>query len=336
MTETLAPAVIANTAQADSGSDAPTDAPRAAMGEADATASTAQLRAWATALAGDELRARETASAGLDRAAATAPQRIWALLEDAAPDVRRGAVFYWLDRFDPSDAVAVDALGRRLADPDPTVRAMALSAVQRFPSAAVRHALPALNAALTNRDGSTETRAAAARLIGTLDADGRDAVAALTQVATDDPQPAVRSACLVALCRVATVDQAAPVLQHALQHDAQPTVRGVAAVRLGKLGGAAAGAASALAAALADAEPSVQRRAADALVELGPLAVAPVIARLDATEPTIRRLAVFVLGKLGPAAKPALAPLRERLQDSDAEVKQLAELAIRRIEAGGR
>ena len=58
----------------------------------------------------------------------------------------------------------------------------------------------------------------------------------------------------------------------------------------------------------------------------------PAADKLEATDPGVRRLAVFVLGKLGADAKPALDALRKRLQDPDAEVKQLAELAIRRIE----
>jgi hypothetical protein len=41
---------------------------------------------------------------------------------------------------------------------------------------------------------------------------------------------------------------------------------------------------------------------------------------------------VFVLGKLGADAKPALESLRKLQQDPDAEVKQLAPLAVRRIE----
>ena len=55
--------------------------------------------------------------------------------------------------------------------------------------------------------------------------------------------------------------------------------------------------------------------------------------KLDASDVDVRRLAVFVLAKLGADAKPALDSLRQLQQDSDAEVKQLAQLAVRRIEA---
>lgn len=301
-----------------------------------ATATVDQLRSWATALAGGDVRTREAAAEGLDRAALAGQPPLWALLRDASPQVRRGAIFYWLDRFDPADSESVAALSKCLSDQDPTVRAIAMSAAQRFPAGAVAQALPQLSIVLTDRQNGAETRAAAARLIGTLEAQSREAVPALVKAARGDPDPPVRSACLLSLCRVAAAEQAAPVLQQVLQQDAQATVRGVAALRLGKLGPSAAGAAPALAAALADSDEGVRRKAADALAALGAAAVTPASGKLEAADPGVRRLAVFVLGKLGADAKPALDALRKRLQDPDAEVKQLAELAIRRIEGTGR
>ena len=258
------------------------------------------------------------------------------MLQDASPQVRRGAIYYWLDRFDPADSEVVAALSRCLSDQDPAVRAIAMSAAQRFPAAVVAQVLPQLSAVLAERQNSTETRASAARLIGTLDAQGREAAGALAQAAGSDPDPPVRSACLLSLCRVAAADQAVPVLQQVLQKDAQAAVRGVAAVRLGKLGPPAAAAAPALADALADSDEGVRRKAADALAALGAAAVTPAVGKLEAADAGVRRLAVFVLGKLGATAKPALDALRKRLQDPDAEVKQLAELAIERIEGTNR
>lgn len=304
----------------------------AGQGVAQSSPTASQWRAWTAALAGEDVKARETAAAGLDRVAAVDPQPLWTLLEDAAPEVRRGAIFYWLDRFDPADSEAVAALRQRLTDQDPAVRAIALSAARRFPSAALLESLPPLSLVLADRQSSAETRAAAARLIGTLEAPGREAVPVLTQAAGDDPDPSVRSACLLSLGRVAAADQAVAVLLQALQQDAEANVRGLAAVRLGRFGPAAAAAAPRLADALADGDESVRRKAADALAELGPAAVTPIIGKLDAADVGVRRLAVFVLGKLGTHAKPALQALGNRLQDPDAEVKQLAELAIRRIE----
>ena len=291
-----------------------------------------QLRSWATALAGDAVQAREAAAAGLDQAAKAGTPPLWALLQDASPAVRRGAIFYWLDRFDPADSDAVAALSRCLSDQDPTVRGLAMSAAQRFPAGALKESLPQLNGVLRDRKDGAETRAAAARLIGTLDTQAGEAAETLAQAAVGDPDPSVRSAALMSLCRVAPADQAAAVLQQVLARDVEARVRGMAAVRLGKLGPPAAGAAPALADALADSDEGVRRKAADALVTLGAAAVTPAAEKLEATDPGVRRLAVFVLGKLGADAKPALDALRKHLQDPDAEVKQLAELAIRRIE----
>jgi HEAT repeat protein len=291
-----------------------------------------QLRSWATALAGDAVQAREAAAAGLDQAAKAGTPPLWALLQDTSPTVRRGAIFYWLDRFDPADSDAAAALSKCLSDPDPTVRALAMSAAQRLPAGALKKSLPQLSGVLTDRKNGSETRAAAARLIGTLDTQAGEAAETLAQAAVGDPDPSVRSAALMSLCRAAPADQAAAVLQQVLVRDVQASVRGMAAVRLGKLGPPAAGAAPALADALADSDEGVRRKAADALVTLGAAAVTPASGKLEAADPGVRRLAVFVLGKLGADAKPALDALRKRLQDSDAEVKQLAELAIRRIE----
>ncbi len=290
-----------------------------------------QLRAWATALAGDAVQAREAASAELDRAAKAGTPPLWALLQDSSPAVRRGAIFYWLDRFDPADSDAVAALTKCLSDQDPAVRAIAMSAAQRFPAGVLTKSLPQLCAVLTDRKNGAETRAAAARLIGTLEAQGAEAAEALAQAAVGDPDASVRSAGLMSLCRTAPADQAAAVLQQVLVRDVQASVRGMAAVRLGKLGPPAASAAPALADALADPDEGVRRKAAAALAALGAAAVTPAAGKLNAADAGVRRLAVFVLGKLGPDAKPALDALRKRLEDPDAEVKQLAELAIRRI-----
>jgi HEAT repeat protein len=300
--------------------------------EAGENATVAQLRSWATALAGGDVRTREAAAEALDQAAKAGHQPLWALLQVTSPQVRRGAIYYWLDRFNPADSEAVAALSKGLSDQDPAVRAMAMSAAQRFPAEAVAQALPQLSVLLTNRQNSAETRAAAARLIGTLEAQAGEAAGALAQAAVGDPDASVRSAGLLSLCRAAPADQAAAVLQQVLARDAQASIRGVAAVRLGKLGPSAAGAAPALAEALADRDEGVRRKAADALAALGAAAVTPAVGKLEAADAGVRRLAVFVLGKLGTTAKPALDALRKRLQDPDAEVKQLAELAIRRIE----
>jgi len=291
-----------------------------------------QLRSWAAALVGNDVSAREAASERLERVSVGGGQWLLSLLQDASPDVRRGAVFYWLDRFDPADAAVVAALAKRLSDPDASVRKLALTAAQRFPLDTIVQSLPQLTAMLGHPQESAESRAAAARLIGTLDAAAHDAVPALAKAAAADPDPAVRSACVLSICRAAPAADAVAALRQVLRQDSQANLRGLAATRLGKLGQATAAVAPELAEALADRDDGVRRKAADALALSGAAAVAPTMQKLQAPDVAVRRLAVFVLAKLGPDAKPALEALRKLQQDPDAEIKQLAELAVRRIE----
>ena len=246
--------------------------------------------------------------------------------------MRRGTVFYLLDRFDPADVAAVAALTKCLTDQDASVRRLALSAAQRFPPDGLVQALPQLIAILSHPQMSPDARAAAARLIGTLEGAAHDAVPALLKAATADPDPAVRSAGVLSLCRAAPAEDAVAALRQVLRQDSQANLRGLAAARLGKLGRAAGAAAPELAESLSDRDEGVRRKAADALAALGKSAVEPTMQKLDASDVVVRRLAVFVLGKLGADAKPALESLRKLQQDSDAEVKQLAQLAVRRIE----
>jgi len=292
-----------------------------------------QLQSWAAAMVGNDVQAREAASEKLDQVSIAGLQPLLPLLQNASPEVRRGTVFYLLDRFDPADAAVVAALTKCLTDKDASVRRLALSAAQRFPLEGVVQALPQLVAMLSDPQESADSRAAAARLIGTLDTAAHDAVPALVRAAGGDPDPTVRSACVLSVCRVAPAEEAVAALRPILRQDSQANLRGLAATRLGKLGQAAAAAAPELAEALADRDEGVRRKAADALALLGPASVAPTMQKLDATDVGVRRLAVFVLAKLGADARPALDALRKLQQDSDAEVKQLAELAVRRIEA---
>lgn len=291
-----------------------------------------QLQSWAAALVSNDVQTREAASEKLDQAVIAGAQPLVPLLQDASPDVRRGTVFYLLDRFDPADVAVVAALTKCLADQDASVRRLALSAAQRFPPEGLVTALPSLITIVSHPQASPDSRAAAARLIGSLEGAARDAIPALLKAATADPDPTVRSAGVLALCRAAPAKDAVAALRQVLRQDSQANLRGLAATRLGKLGQPAGAAAPELAESLADRDDGVRRKAADALVALGPPAVAPTMQKLAASDVAVRRLAVFVLGKLGADAKPALESLRKLQQDSDAEVQQLAQLAVRRIE----
>lgn len=294
----------------------------------------AQWQAWAEALSGNDAAARQTAAEELERLAADGAVAFVGALRDESPDVRRCAAFYLIDRFDPADAAMVQAFTAALSDTDGPVRRMALSVAKRFPKDALATAAPQLAVTLENQGETATDRAAVARLIATLEADARPVLPKLLKAMHDDPDKSVRSACLMAVSRVAEPADAVTAFRQMLTDDTDASVRGLAAVRLGRLGPVANVAAADLANAMEDSDDSVARKAADALVAIGSTTVSAAAAKLNSAEPKVRRLAVFVLGRIGPAASPALDGLKERLQDKDREVRLLAEMAIQRIEGG--
>ena len=293
-----------------------------------------QWQAWADALAGDNDEARRRAAEELDRLAAEGAVAFAECLRHESPEVRRCAAFYLIDRFDPSDAAMVQAFTAALSDEDGPVRRMALSVAKRLPRDAQVAAAPQLAATLEDQNETAANRAAVARLIATLEADARPVLSKLLSAMQNDPDRSVRSACLMAVSRVAEPQDAVTAFRQTLTSDQEPALRGLAAVRLGRLGPAAGDAAPDLANSLEDRDENVARKAADALIAIGAGSVSPAADKLTSASTNARRLAVFVLGKLGPAASPAVDELRKRLQDEDEEIRKLTEFAIRRIEGG--
>jgi len=211
---------------------------------------------------------------------------------------------------------------------------MALSVAKRLPRDAQVAAAPQLATTLENQSETAANRTAVARLIATLEADARPVLPKLLSAMQDDPDKSVRSACLMAVSRVAEPQDAVTAFRQTLTSDREPGLRGLAAVRLGRLGPTSVDAAPDLADALEDQDENVARKAADALVAIGAGAVSSAVEKLASANTNARRLAVFVLGKLGPAASPAIDELRKRLQDEDEEIRKLTEFAIRRVEGG--
>jgi len=293
-----------------------------------------QWQAWAEALAGDNDEARSRAAEDLDGLAAEGTVAFAECLRHESPEVRRCAAFYLIDRFDPSDAAMVQAFTAALSDEDGPVRRMALSVAKRLPRDAQVAAAPQLATTLENQSETAANRTAVARLIATLEADARPVLPKLLSAMQDDPDKSVRSACLMAVSRVAEPQDAVTAFRQTLTSDREPGLRGLAAVRLGRLGPTSVDAAPDLADALEDQDENVARKAADALVAIGAGAVSSAVEKLASANTNARRLAVFVLGKLGPAASPAIDELRKRLQDEDEEIRKLTEFAIRRVEGG--
>lgn len=285
-------------------------------------------------MAGKDVVARDAASQKLDERGAESVSHILRLMSDPAAQVRRGAAFYLIERFDASNSEIVSAFTAALADEDATVRHIALSIVPRFPPTAVLGAAPQLATMLRGEREGKANRAAIARLLGGLEVDARPLLPELVCTAKEDHEAVVRSACLMAIARVAEPAAAAAAFRHSLTQDTDANVRGTAAARLGRVGPAAATAVGELADALADKAPAVCEKALEALQQIGAPAVPALIEKLVAHDPQVRRRAVLGLGAIGLPAKPALDALKKLLADPDQDVKQLADMAIRRIESG--
>jgi HEAT repeat protein len=254
-----------------------------------------------------------------------------ALLAHDSAFVRRGVAFDLLERFNPNDDELAAALVRGLADQDATVRHIALTAVRRLPHDKLVAALEPLTSLFTSPEESSANRIAAIRLIASMQSQAQDALPLLNELLRTDADSAVRSASAVAIARVADPPQAVQWLQRALADEPDPTVRAVLVVRLGRIGTPAAAALDELSQTLRTEDAELQRAVIDAMIAIGKSSVPHLILLLDSSDVAIRRLAVFALGSLGPAATDATESLQAHLQDQDAEIRQLAEIALARI-----
>jgi HEAT repeat protein len=296
----------------------------------------ADLRGLAARLverSGDAWRISEEAATELEKLGPEVNDSLLPLLADKQVEVRRGAAFYLLRTFNPNDADQVHAFTRLLEDEDRTIRGIGLSAVKDMHATDQASAAPQLAAMLKPaQEPTAANRAAIARLIGGLKAEGAPAAEDLSAAATGDPDPLVRSACLAAIAAVLPAEQAAPLVAKGLS-DKEATVRLVAAVRLRQLRPSAAPAVKELAAALADSDSRVRAATAEALILVGKPAVETLADRLTAESVDARKLALACLAKIGPNAKDALPAIEKCLADENADVKKLAAAAVARIKA---
>jgi len=107
--------------------------------------------------------------------------------------------------------------------------------------------------------------------------------------------------------------------------------RGYVAKALGAIGPSAAAAIPALADLLEDKNQFARVSAAEALGHLGPSAVPTLVQALQNKNWLVRAKAAEGLGALGSTAAPAATALREKLQDTDAEVRRCATVALSRV-----
>jgi HEAT repeat protein len=254
-----------------------------------------------------------------------------ALMKDGSPLVRQGATYYLTGRFVAQDVDLQEAFLAGLADKNSKVRGLALQIVTRMPVETIRPAIPRLVAMLQVAEEETQNRAAVARFLGRLKIEWRLVLPALVESVKQDPADTVRKASLYGVSRIALPEEAVPIYRHVLLHDKNLTVRRAAVVQLGRLRQDAVGACAELGATLASPDDQLSDAAAAALTRIGAPAVPELMRQVSSPVHRARYLAIYSLGSIGSPAKPAIAKLKECLEDDDARVRQLAEQALRRL-----
>jgi len=294
-----------------------------------------QWKSWGEALMSGSSEQRSSAAESIAQCLdPLAPETVANLLTHESVHVRRGVAFYLLDRLDPNDPTVAAAMTEALSDEDATVRHIALSAVRRLPESSQASAVVQLVTMLTPDREDAANRAAIVRLVASLERQADAALPRLVEILREDPDASVRSAAVAAIPRIAGPERAVTELSEALVKESDPGVQGVLVVRLGKLGPAAAGAVDPLADKLKTNDHELQRKVIDALIAIGKPSVPRLIEALQAKDVPTRRLAVFALGSLSAVAAEATEPLRACLNDDDEQVRQLAQVALLRIQAG--
>jgi HEAT repeat protein len=168
--------------------------------------------------------------------AASAAPALAKAISDPDFHVQRMAIAA-LERIHPDPKVVIEALGKALADSDPSVRIAALHTLTEYSDAAV----PVLGKALENKD----TRYWSALALGELGVQAKGAVPALAAALADE-RPEVRRELLIALARVgADAAPAVPAIVPLLQ-DKDESVAHAAGFALGSIGPGAASATDAL------------------------------------------------------------------------------------------
>jgi HEAT repeat protein len=276
-------------------------------------------------------RISKAAELELERLGSEAPAKLLPLMGHERTEVRRGAAFYLLGKFDSSSREHVAAFTKALDDSDATIRGIGLSAVRQMDATDIASATPQL---LTMFDPKHETkpenRAAMARFAGSLGQKGLPFARGVAKSAVNDPDERVRAAAMFAITQIGKPEDYLPTVQKGLA-DKHAAVRLVAAGRLRALGMQAKPAADELGKALADEDERVRTAAAEALVRVGVLAVPVLGEQLSSQDVNARKLALACLSSLGTAAKSELAKIEKLQQDQDADVREAAKVLAGRL-----
>jgi HEAT repeat protein len=264
-------------------------------------------REFIMALRDSDHRVRATAAFALGGASTAVVPFLAESLRDPDGTVRRAAA-HSLGRIGKDAAPALLA-ALRAADADPNLRVAALTGLMRL-GADAAEAVPALVTSLGDANWAICRSAADA-----LAAVGQAAVPGLVG-ALRDPNPQVRMTAIDILRGIEPPPQAAVLELAQMLADPHPEIVIAAAEAMGEIGFVPAAAVTELVKMLnAAGAASDKRRTIMALGNVGPAAVAPLLAVVADTDGDLQRTAFEALAKMGPAAIPALT---DTLRDTSA------------------
>ncbi len=183
-------------------------------------------------------------------------------------------------------------------------------------------AVPGLVKALAG--GDPHIRAAAARALGWIGPDAKEAAPALIETLGKNPAVPVRVAAAAALVGIAPESAAAHKALAGALADDHYGVRIGAAEALGQCGPAAATTITALEKAFEDKRVEVRRAAALALGRIGKAALPALTRALSDKDTSVRKYCARAIGNIGKDAGTAASALAGALVDKDAEVRREA------------
>jgi HEAT repeat protein len=246
-------------------------------------------------------------------------------LKDNDATVRKNVVLA-LGSLGPQARGVVTDLLEKLKDNDPEVRKAAAQAVARI-GVEGKGSVPQLIDLL--KDRNVETRRAGAVLLAKLGPDGKEAAPTLAAT-LKDPDREIRRSALEALAQYgADAKAAVPGLRDILKGK-DKTLHPNALDVLSQLGPAAKDAIPELIELLED--PSLRESAATALGKIGKPAVPALKEALKDNNAKVRAGACMALGEIGPDAKEALFALSSLQRDRDANVRDAATDAMRKVQ----
>jgi HEAT repeat protein len=292
-----------------------------------------EFRQLIAALGSKDDGIRKPAVAALAGVGDDVTAKLLALIADPEVEVRRGAAFGLLGRFNPDDAEIVAALTEALSDEDGQVRSIGLQAINQLDDQQVLPTLAKLVVIMQSEDEAKHLRTQLARRFARLGPEAAEILPQIVQTLRESVDRDVRAACLNAAHRIA-IDprEALPILIAVLKDDKDAGLRRVAAMRIGDRGMQATDAIPVLLAALSDEDATVRAKAADTLARIGPDAVGPLVSRFDSDDREMRVLAIYAVGRMGPAAaEKTEARLEELTKDEDVAVRRAAELSLARV-----